>query len=171
MKKEILALVFASACASGLQEETTFSVSLDGKEVLVTAAVSTRSDCINVVEPALQNAFERASDRILQATGVQIDQCPGGTPLDLGPMIEEGTRGETGLVNGEPKWVRINQDMEPENFEYLVTHELAHWMTRVNDHSESGLMRPGPWPNDKLNEESLNFVCEHTECLHYQPEK
>jgi hypothetical protein len=172
MLKKIIVAVALSACSAQIgTEKVQTSIIIDGQTLSVTTYAMHRSDCVNVIDGELLPAFYEASDRIKSTTGIDVKDCSGGTPLSLGSMLKENTLGETAMQNGVPRWIKILDTVDPDKYSYLITHELMHWATRFNGHAESGLMKSHPWPQDKLDESSLNFVCTHAECSTYQPEE
>lgn len=166
-------LIFGSGCApahEGLDEVETFAYAPDE-----TAAPY----------------FEAVAIRIYEASGVVIFQDPEGTPIRFVPTLPSDSSygydcGQTPITFWEhPFEVRsVNIDVlyptAPgcDSLRGALTHEVIHSLRRKfvredgkaadHGHTASGVFhRTG---GDKLDEASLNAICEAVDCTTYNPE-
>lgn len=166
-------LIFGSGCApavEGLEDEATFAYAPDE-----TAAPY----------------FEAVAIRVYEASGVVIFQDPDGTPIRFVPTLPSDNAmgydcGQTPVVfHRDPLTItRVSIDVlfpgapgcdSPRG---ALTHEIIHSLRRsliLQDaaaenygHTDSGVFhRTG---GDKLDEASLNAICEAVHCTAYNPE-
>lgn len=158
------------------------------------AAIPALSDGVRFAyapTPEAAPFFARAAARIRAVSGVELVEDPAGTPIDFVPELLTPARdgalydcGQTPVLfyqrTHEIVDVRIHVVSPPpagcSSLENTLAHELIHSLRREygiapgEDHSETGLFSRygGDW---KIDEASLNKLCEAVECTTYQPEE
>lgn len=136
--------------------------------------------------PELAEAFEAAATRIRKASGIELVSVPGATPIDHAFADEiDGDCGQTPITYHEEPiiivdvYILIASDMPAgcQDEVTTLTHELIHSLRRRegigadnNDHSETGLFNLHGG-NGKLNESTLNKICEVADCASFNVEE
>lgn len=135
--------------------------------------------------PAVAPYFEKAAERLREATGLELVSVPGGTTIDFVPAEEiKGDCGWTPVTYHLPNivvdvYILIAGDMPNgcNDTDTVVLHEVIHSLRRGVDiganehgHSETGLF-DAHGGNGKLTADTLNKICEVADCGTFNPEE
>lgn len=139
--------------------------------------------------PMLYDATERALQRLVSATGVQVLVHEDGIPLEYGSPVANNKpvcgitlhAYDKGHV-GEPDHYRyteaitIDQTKQPDcsSDEATVLHEVIHYLMaphiKLNSHATSGIYGSRDDGYMLFTEDSLVFICEYLSCTAFNPE-
>jgi len=137
------------------------------------------------VAPELVPEFDAAAARILEASGLELRNVTGGTPLTRVDEARADTCGDTVIVRWEgPDGVEAVKSVEITVFAWqpgcagaadTVAHELIHSLRRYvpgdgnHGHTASGLFHRYAG-NGRLDEVSLAAICDAAPCTRFNPE-